>query len=392
MESIQKGGFNTVLFTYKRNYKKIKVFCCLIFLISIAFSFTFSILKFFNRGDLKLEMRVIDYINTEMERILLLKTREKQNIEFSNLKPNLPLEPIRMTLTTAVFKYTYVKPCVILKRIIYNPLNNLNEDSLSKSLDNPYICRTLKTFRKKELNPDGTEALHLWIFFEFLDVKISQRYVDGKESVIRKIMHDSLQGLRYLHSRRIAHLDMKIGNIMGKTTENGLIYKLIDFGYSQKMPETGFVTIPKKNYGTYPYKPPEVVFKNEHGLKSDIWSLGAICWFLSLQYTPFYLTDYEKNLPKYRRFLKPKSNKPEDAKNHAFYFKSGTSLELRDFVKKCMEIEPSDRLSAVELLKHPFIMGEKLEVPRSAIETDDGLEEESYKEGSSESSSSRANK
>ena len=186
---------------------------------------TFFILKFFKIGDLKLEMRIIEYINKEMERILAFKTREKQNEEFRNLKSRLPIEPIRMTLTTAVFKYTSVSPCVILKRIIYNPLNNLNEDILARSLNSPYICKTLKTFRKYEKLSDGTEQCHIWIFFEYLDVKISQKSVAGDEKSIRHIVSDSLNGLWYLHSKNIAHLDMKVGNVMGKTSAKGVIYK-----------------------------------------------------------------------------------------------------------------------------------------------------------------------
>ena len=345
---------------------------------------TFFVIKFFKIGELKLEMKVTEYINKEMDRILTLKTRDKQNDEFRNLKPRLPIEPIRMTLTTAVFKYTSITPNVILKRIIHNPANNLNEDFLSMSLDSPYVCKTLKSFRTKRMLPDGSEQVFVWIFFEFLDVKITQRTVRGNESLIRKIISDALKGLNYLHSKNIAHLDMKVGNIMGKTTDKGVVYKLIDFGYSQKMPEGGSIVIPKKNYGTYPYKPPEVVFKNEHGLKSDIWSLGAICWFLSLQYTPFYFEGYEKDLSSYRKFLKKRTERIEDRKNHIFIFSKNASYELKDFVKKCMEVEPEDRPTVQELMKHPFITGDKI---ANAKDTDDEIEDDSYHEESSETSS-----
>lgn len=350
---------------------------------------TFFVLKFFKLRDLKFDMKVTEYINKEMDRILALKTRDKQNEEFRNLKPKLPIEPIRMTLTTAVFKYTSISPNVILKRIIYNPANNLNEDFMSMTLDSPYVCKTLKSFRTKRQFPDGSEQILLWIFFEFLDVKITQRSVKGNEVLIGKIITDALKGLQYLHSKNIAHLDMKVGNIMGKTTDKGIIYKLIDFGYSQTMPENGSIVIPKKNYGTYPYKPPEVVFKNEHGLKSDVWSLGAICWFLSLQYTPFYFEGYEKDLSSYRRFLKKKTDKPEDRKNHTFVFNKNASYELKDFVKRCMEIEPEDRPTVTELMKHPFITGEKI---RFTKDTDDEIDDDSYHEETSESSSDQLKK
>lgn len=316
-------------------------------------------------------MAITEYINQEMDRILKLDSREKQNEEFKNLKPKYPIEPIRMTLTTAVFKYVRINPNVILKRIIYNPQNGLNEDKMSFGLVSPFICKAIKSFRTKRTLPDGTEQILIWIFFEMLDVKISQKSVAGNENVIRRIITHALYGLSYMHSKNIAHLDMKIGNIMGKTTKDGIIYKLIDFGYSQQMPESGSMVIPKKNYGTYPYKPPEVVFKNEHGLKSDIWSLGAIAWFLSLQYTPFYFERFEKDVVSYRRFLKKRTENPQDRKNHQFSFYKETSPALKDFIKRCMEVEPEDRPTAVELLEHPFITQEAFKKSSTQIEDDE---------------------
>lgn len=357
MKAILSGEkYENIVYTYKRNYKKLRI----VWLLFACFAMSFFVIKFFSeRGEIKLDMKVTDYINREMDRILQFKTREKQNEEFKRLRPRLPIEPVRMTLTTAVFKYTSINPNVILKRVIHNPSSNLNEDYMSMSLSSPYICKTLKTFRTKRTLPDGSEQVLLWIFSEFLDVKISQRSVGGDEEKIRVIIRDALRGLEHLHSLNVAHLDLKIGNIMGKTVESGVVYKLIDFGYSQLMPSTGSVSIPKKNYGTYPYKPPEVVFKNEHGLKSDIWSLGAICWFLSLQYTPFYFDGFEKDLSSYRRFLKKRTDRIEDRNNHRFIFSRNTGESLKDFVKQCMQVEPEDRPTATQLLQHPFITREK---------------------------------
>ncbi|ELA42281.1 serine/threonine protein kinase [Vittaforma corneae ATCC 50505] len=378
MNVLARNNIQTMIYTYKRNYRKLRIF----YIILSTFILTFFVLKFFKTGELKLSMRVTEYINNTMDRILKYKTREKQNEEFRKLAPEHPLEPIRMTLTTAVFKYTGVTPNVILKRIIYNPSNKLNEDYMSKCLSSPYLCRTIKTYRTRRTVEDGSEQILIWIFFEFLDIKISQRTVNGNEETIRKILTDVLKGLEYMHSHSIAHLDMKIGNIMGKATEKGIVYKLIDFGYSQLMPNTGSVVIPRKNYGTYPYKAPEVVFKNEHGLKSDIWSLGAICWFLSLQYTPFYLDGFEKDLPSYRRFLKKRTDNPEDRNNHKFVFSRNSSTELKDFVKRCMQVEPELRPTVSELLSHPFIKGERA---NGILESEDEIEEGTYEDYSTES-------
>lgn len=296
-------------------------------------------------------------INKEMERILLLETREEQNVEFLNMsKIKSLLKPLRMTLTTAVFKCIKTNPVLILKRIIKNPGNNLNEDKMSMELVSPYILKTIKAFRTTHYKDfaNAKETL-IWIFTEYMDIKLSQRVVKGDEFMIRNIMEDALRGLVYMHSKSIAHLDLKIGNIMGKTKKDGsIIYKLIDFGYSQNVGEKGFLIIPGKNYGTYPYKPPEVVFQNKHGLKSDIWSLGAVAWFLSLQFTPFYYDNQVKDMQAYKKFLINKKNS-KDKDHHSFMFDKDTSPNLQDFIRVCMNVNYDKRPTAKELLLHPFI-------------------------------------
>lgn len=373
MDIFGPSKLETIKYTYRRNYKKLRIF----YMLASALMATFFLLKIFRGGEVKLSMKLIEYINGSMDRILTYKTRERQNEEFRKLVSHHPIEPIRMTLTTAVFKYTGIPGNAILKRIIYNPANGLNEDYMAWRLSSPYICKTIKTYRTKRILLDGKEQVLIWIFSEYLDTKVSQRTVAGNENSIRKIMTDTLKGVEYLHKMNIAHLDLKIGNIMGKKMNEGVLYKLIDFGYTQLMPSTGSVVIPKKNYGTYPYKAPEVVFHNEHGLKSDIWSLGAICWFLSLQYTPFYLEGFEKDLPSYRRFLKKRTGSLENKDNHRFTFGKNTSMELKDFVKKCMQIDPEARPSVSELLRHPFIVREKVD---SVVGSEEDMEDATYED------------
>lgn len=345
--------------TIARHRKKIIFSLVAVIMFTVLF---LNIKNFTEKREADSMQRITEYINKEMDRILLYKTRDKQNDEFRRLRPKLPLEPIRMTLTTAVFKYTSANPNVILKRVIWNPNNNLNEDVMSSKLRAPNIMRTLKTFRSSRTLPDGSVQNLLWIFAEFLDVKLSQKRIAGDEDIIRAITKDVLKGLEYMHKSNIAHLDLKIGNIMGKTTENGIVYKIIDFGYAQYVGEKGIIEIPKKNYGTYPYKPVEVVHHSLHGLPSDIWAVGAIVWFLSLGYTPFYLDDYEKDLSAYKKFLKDPNE--GSGENHQFFFTKKASSKLIHFVKSCMNIDPHKRPTASELLNHPFITNEHAVFPK----------------------------
>lgn len=50
---------------------------------------------------------------------------------------------------------------------------------------------------------------------------------------------------------------------MGKETKDGVVYKIIDFGFARKFKQTleyAEIQIPSKSFGTYPYKPPSALY------------------------------------------------------------------------------------------------------------------------------------
>lgn len=309
------------------------------------------------------------FIDSEMDRILLLESRSRQNKAFKEIKTDLPIKPIRMSTTTAVFLYTHTSTPVILKRVIWNRTNGLNEDETcivfkgkSKYLVNALMSTRSTRLIPSKADPDVKEKQTLlWIFFEYMDVRINDAHVRGDEKVIRKILKDSLKGLKYMHDNNYAHLDIKIANIMGVTNSKGEItYKLIDFGYTQHFSEK-MAVIPRKNYGTYPFKAPEVIKKSIHGTKSDMWAIGATAWYLSLGNIMFYDSDGNKDDSAYGNFISYGKKKfTKNNKKHRFTFKQDTSDELKDFIKAAMQIDWKMRPTVDQLLSHPFITNEKL--------------------------------
>jgi calcium/calmodulin-dependent protein kinase I len=301
------------------------------------------------RDNLGMEEKCMNFINESMDQVLKLKTRREQNRMFASITTALPLMPLKMTKANAVFLYTYVKPNIVIKRCIVNKQADLAEDKISMELDNEHVVKVHKTYKRTFTSHRNEEQTIVWMFMEYLNHRITQDSVRGNEEKIKDVALGILKGLVYIHGKGIAHLDLKISNVMGHETKKGVVYKLIDFGFARKFEDKGEnaeVVIPTKSYGTYPYKPPEVGKLNIHGIKGDIWCLGAIVWFLSLKHMPFYFDNGDKDIQAYRAFI----NQQEK-----MAFRKGTSLALRDFVKRCMSFDRAKRPTAAKLLEHSFI-------------------------------------
>ncbi|XP_015214644.2 striated muscle preferentially expressed protein kinase isoform X1 [Lepisosteus oculatus] len=92
-----------------------------------------------------------------------------------------------------------------------------------------------------------------------------------------------LQGLEYLHNRRILHLDIKPDNII-ITYMN--VVKIIDFGCAQTFNPL-FLKQLSQRHGTLEYMSPEMIKGDVVGPPADIWSLGVLTYVMLSGRLPF---------------------------------------------------------------------------------------------------------
>lgn len=92
-----------------------------------------------------------------------------------------------------------------------------------------------------------------------------------------------LQGLDYLHSRRILHLDIKPENII-VTYMN--VVKIIDFGSAQNFNPL-FLKHYSPRIGTLDYMSPEMLKGDVVGPPADIWSIGIVTYIMLSGRLPF---------------------------------------------------------------------------------------------------------
>lgn len=104
--------------------------------------------------------------------------------------------------------------------------------------------------------------------FEYLEATATKT---ASFDIINKYYFQLIDAVHYLHSKNIAHLDIKLENIMVDPETHKI--SLIDFGHAV---DSKFVY---KLGGTHPYIAPEAFYKNKiDPLKVDIWSLGVVLY------------------------------------------------------------------------------------------------------------------
>ncbi|XP_056286813.1 striated muscle preferentially expressed protein kinase isoform X2 [Pseudoliparis swirei] len=153
----------------------------------------------------------------------------------------------------------------------------LGEMDLLSELDNERILYFHDAFEKKRAVVLITELCHE----ELLERMAKKTTV--KELEIRWSVQQLLEGLRYLHQKNIAHLDVKPENILMASPASDLI-RICDFGNAVKL-EASEEHYCK--YGTPEYVAPEIVNQTPVSTATDIWSAGVITYLCLTGVSPF---------------------------------------------------------------------------------------------------------
>ncbi|XP_063305487.1 death-associated protein kinase 2 isoform X1 [Pelobates fuscus] len=175
--------------------------------------------------------------------------------------------------------------------------------------------------------------------FDFLAQKESL-----SEEEATRFIKQILGGVNYLHTRKIAHFDLKPENIMLLDKSIPVPHiKLIDFGLAHKI-EDGVEF--KNIFGTPEFVAPEIVNYEPLGLAADMWSIGVITYILLSGASPFLGENKQETLSNIT------------AVNYEFdeEFFSHTSDLAKDFISKLLVQDTRKRLSIQDALSHVWIM------------------------------------
>nr|CCC94247.1 unnamed protein product [Trypanosoma congolense IL3000] len=186
------------------------------------------------------------------------------------------------------------------------------------------------------------------------------------ESIVRLYTRQILEGVEYLQSCGVVHGDIKSDNLL--LSESGRL-KICDFGMSHfkgvlhseidsaelKDPDTTESGNPdsvgKCLCGTPLYMSPELIRTQESTFASDIWGLGCVVYEMITGSPPWEeLHDLPPVTTVWRIGAVREGPNLQPLKDR------GASPALLDFVSRSLHMDPAERATVGELLRHPFIV------------------------------------
>ena len=157
------------------------------------------------------------------------------------------------------------------------------------------------------------------------------------ELEVQCYMIQLIKGLQYLHSHRIIHRDLKLGNLF---LNDKMELKVGDFGLATKLDYDG--ERKKTICGTPNYIAPEVISRAGHSYEVDTWAIGIIIFTLLCGKPPFETKDVKTTYGKIK------------AADYSFPEHCKISKTAKNLIKKILVVEPKNRPSLKDILLDDF--------------------------------------
>ncbi|XP_036115276.1 serine/threonine-protein kinase 33 isoform X2 [Molossus molossus] len=180
--------------------------------------------------------------------------------------------------------------------------------------------------------------------------KVLERKGHFSENEARWIIQSLASAIAYLHNNDIVHRDLKLENIMVKSSfidannEMNVNIKVTDFGLAVRK-HGGSEAMLQTTCGTPMYMAPEVINAHDYSQQCDIWSIGVIMYIVLCGEPPFMASSEEKLFELIRkgelRFDGPVWDSISDC--------------AKSVLKQLMKVDPAHRITAKELLDNQWL-------------------------------------
>ncbi|XP_041524638.1 inactive serine/threonine-protein kinase PLK5 isoform X3 [Microtus oregoni] len=180
---------------------------------------------------------------------------------------------------------------------------------------------------------------HVYMVLEYCSCQSLAHVLKARRTLtepeVRYYLLGLVSGLRYLHHHRIVHRDLKPSNFfLNKNME----VKIGDLGLAARVGPTGHSH--RVLCGTPNFQAPEVVSRNGHSCKSDIWALGCVMYTVLTGTPPFAAAPLSEM---YRRIREGHYPQP-----------AHLSPSARSLIARLLAPDPAERPSLDHVLQDDF--------------------------------------
>lgn len=225
-----------------------------------------------------------------------------------------------------------------------------DEVAIMSSLSHPHIVPLIDFFEEKDCYFLVMELMSGGDLFDRIGKKKSYSEADARDLVLKM-----LKAMAYCHAHKIAHCDMKPKNLLLMSEDNDSYIKLADFGFAARCHVPKSLT---KQCGTPFFVSPEILLRQPYDQQSDMWSVGCIVFLLLSGNLPF-MGRSQKEL--FRKIVSGKFEFDEDDW-------CDVSADAKDLVKKLLVLDPDDRLTSAEALKHKWMKASNDRLKKMSLE------------------------
>lgn len=212
-----------------------------------------------------------------------------------------------------------------------------DEVAIMSALTHPHIIPLIDFFEEKDCYFLVLELMSGGDLFDRIGKKKTYSEADARDLTVKM-----LKSMAFCHTHNIAHCDMKPKNLLLRSEDNDSYIKLADFGFAARCHAPKTLT---KQCGTPFFVSPEILMRQPYDQQSDMWSVGCIIFLLLSGNLPF-MGRSQKEL--FKKIVSGKFEYDDDDW-------CDVSEEAKDLVTQLLVLDPDQRLTSAEALKHKWM-------------------------------------